>query len=620
MRVCPGIWLSICCLALLFGGAITATPLRAQNDSKKPAADVQPPDQEAKVAKLIEQLGAGEFAAREKAQADLAKIGLEAFDALNDAQHHDDVEIALRARYLVRAMQVRWHQDSDPAEVIRVLKDYGEQTETERRSRIDRLKNLVELQGLVALCRLARFETSEELSKYAALKVMDYLPELKDDKVREEAGKKIVAGAGSGKRTSTGWLRTFAKTLPDLAASIPEWEAHIKAEHELFTQFPDRTSREVVRDLYRFEVSLMQTLGREQDAVAVMRKTLGLLEGTADQLTELIDWLLDRKAWPVVQEVADRFPKPFVDNPELMYRLAEAQDQEGRKEDAKQTAAKAVALRPDDVQHHFRLGILLQQRGLFTWAENEFRYLLAHVPEDSLIQIDVRYALSEMLHDIAQELSAAEVAKGGVDLLAKNAQARELPLRPQAGWISRMHYFYALDLMEKGKMEEARKHLDEGAAADPTDADVLIALYRWPNQTPEQQAGVRKLVTAATENFEKDMEKFKKGDDAPADPFSSEKQEYATACNQYAWLVSNTFGDFDKAVRASHKSVELRQELKREVGAYYDTLGRCYFAKGELDNAIKYQTQALKFDPHSGQMKRQLALFQKAKAEKEKGK
>ena len=87
----------------------------------------------------------------------------------------------------------------------------------------------------------------------------------------------------------------------------------------------------------------------------------------------------------------------------------------------------------------------------------------------------------------------------------------------------------------------------------------------------------------------------------------------ATACNQYAWLVSNTFGDFDKAIRASHKSVEVRQELKREVGAYYDTLGRCYYAKREFDNAIKYQTQALKLDPHSGQMKRQLALFQKAK-------
>ncbi|MGI8978082.1 MAG: tetratricopeptide repeat protein [Pirellulaceae bacterium] len=604
-------WCSVCCLAASVIVVLTS-PTFAQNETKTPATEAAAgTDQEAKIAKLIEQLGAGEFAVREKAQADLAKIGLEAFDALNEAERHDDVEIALRARFLVRAMQVQWHQETDSADVIRVLRGYGEQPEPERRSRIDLLRNLDGRQGLTALCRLARFETSEELSKYAALRVLDLLPELKDDKAREDAGKKILAGCG-GKRTATAWLRTFAKTLPDLAASIPEWEVHSKAEHELFNQFPDRTSREVVRDLYRFEVSLMQTLGREQEAVAVMRKTLTLLEGTEQQLAELMDWLLERKAWPVVQEVADRFPKPFLANAELLYQLAEAQQEDGKMDQAQRTAAKALALRPDDAKEHIRLGVLLQERrGQFAWAENEFRYLLSRMPEDDR----AGYGLSEMLHDIGQELAAAEVAKAVVDLLTKSAQAQENSIRTQRAWISRMHYFYALDLLEKKNLDEARKHLDDGAAADPTDADVLIALYRWPNPTPEQQASIRKLVTAATEGFEKDMDKFKQGG-GPADPLGGDPIEYATACNQFAWLVSNTFGDFDKAVQASHKSVDLYLELRRDAGAYYDTLGRCYYAKGDLDNAIKYQTEALKLQPHSGQMKRQLALFQKAKAEK----
>ena len=606
-------WLVGCCLAVNLVVALPS-PTYAQNETKTPATEAGGgADQEAKIAKLIEQLGAGEFAAREKAQADLAKIGLEAFDAINEAQRHDDVEVALRARYLVRAMQVQWHQDSDSAEVIRVLTKYGEQSETERRSRIDRLKGLASRQGLVALCRLARFETSDELSKHAALRVLDLLPELKDEAAREDAGKKIIAGSGNGKRTATAWLRTFAKTLPDIAASIPQWEAHIKAEHELFTQFPDRTSREVVRDLYRFEVALMQGLGREPEAVAVMRKTLTLLEGTEQQLTELMDWLLERKAWPVVQEVAERFPKPFLASAELLYRLAEAQDGDGKMDVAKETAAKALALRPDDVPEHFRLGILLQERGQFTLAENELRYLLPRVTTDAYHQFRVPYALSEMLHDIGRELPAAEVAQGAVEMLAKNAQLVENSIRPQGAWISRMHYFYALDLLEQGKLEEARKHLDDGAAADPTDADVLIALYRWPNPTPEQQASIRKLVTAAAEGFEKDMEKFKQAGDTLDD---NDKGNYATACNQFAWLVGNTFGDYGKAVLASHKSVDLYLELRRDAGAYYDTLGRCYYAKGDFENAIKYQSQALLLQPHSGQMKRQLALFQKAKAEK----
>ena len=43
---------------------------------------------------------------------------------------------------------------------------------------------------------------------------------------------------------------------------------------------------------------------------------------------------------------------------------------------------------------------------------------------------------------------------------------------------------------------------------------------------------------------------------------------------------------------------------------------RCaYFAAGDLVNAIKYQSEAVRKEPHSGQMQRQLARF-KREAEK----
>jgi hypothetical protein len=47
-----------------------------------------------------------------------------------------------------------------------------------------------------------------------------------------------------------------------------------------------------------------------------------------------------------------------------------------------------------------------------------------------------------------------------------------------------------------------------------------------------------------------------------------------------------------------------------------DTLGRCYYAAGDLENAVKYQSQAVKLDQHSGQMRRQLEFFQKELAAK----
>src|SRR5687768_3867007 len=137
------------------------------------AAAAQP---EARVAALIEQLGAEDFAAREKAQAELAQLGLEAFDTLHAAQNHHDPEIALRARYLVRSMSVRWFSESDSPEVVRILKGYGDLPEAERRNRMDRLAALEKRQGVAPLCRLARFETTDPLAKYAALKVLELQP------------------------------------------------------------------------------------------------------------------------------------------------------------------------------------------------------------------------------------------------------------------------------------------------------------------------------------------------------------------------------------------------------------------------------------------------------------
>jgi tetratricopeptide (TPR) repeat protein len=74
--------------------------------------------------------------------------------------------------------------------------------------------------------------------------------------------------------------------------------------------------------------------------------------------------------------------------------------------------------------------------------------------------------------------------------------------------------------------------------------------------------------------------------------------------------VGNTTGDYDEAVRLSQRSLEIRPDYP----GYLDTLGRCYYAKGDFENAIKHQSQAVKLDPHSGQIRRQLEFFKKEQA------
>lgn len=572
---------------------------------------------ESRIAGLIQQLGAEDFAAREKAQAQLSQLGLEAFDALHVAQKSNDPEVALRAKHLVRSMSVRWFQDSDSTDVVRILKGYGDLSDSERKNRMDRLGDLENRQGVAALCRLSRFETQDPLSKYAAIKVMDQ-PEITDADARGEMGKTILSIVGHSKRAAAGWLRLYVRTLEDAGSTLADWDAATQAEHSTLARHPEATSREIVRDLYRWQVELLKRLDRPQEAVAVIRRTFSLLDGTPEEITEVVDWLIYREAWDVVQEVAQRFDAAFSDNPLLLYRLAEAQLKLGQNDKAMATADKAIALRAENWDEHFLVAFKLQERGLHRWAEREYRAVIAGTPAGAVLDFKSRFYLSELLHDQLRDEEAGQTLKVICDLMDKDEAAKEAcerALRDAESVYSRMHLFFAVALVEKKEYEAAYERLTKAAASDPTDADVLIALYRLPNQPPERVAKTKRLIEEAAKTFRDEVEEFRQASQqAPNEQFqAAQNQALATACNQLAWLVGNTFGNQDEALECSQKSLELRPDYP----GFLDTLGRCYYAKGDLENAVKYQSQAVKLDPHSGQIQRQLEFFKNELAAKE---
>jgi tetratricopeptide (TPR) repeat protein len=148
-------------------------------------------------------------------------------------------------------------------------------------------------------------------------------------------------------------------------------------------------------------------------------------------------------------------------------------------------------------------------------------------------------------------------------------------------------------------VDEERAQLDQGLDAFPTDIDVLIAAYRLPHSTPEYHRNILDLVRKAGD---------KSREDIAANP------QEAINYNQLAWLIANTEGDFDEALKFSQTSLE----LSPGEGGYYDTLGRVCFARHDYDNAVKYQTKAAELEPHYGLIARQLAYFKKVRAEQSK--
>src|SRR4029079_14825371 len=98
---------------------------------------------------------------------------------------------------------------------------------------------------------------------------------------------------------------------------------------------------------------------------------------------------------------------------------------------------------------------------------------------------------------------------------------------------------------------------------------------------------------------------------------SDAMRAFAGACNQYAWLVGNTVGDYQEAVKLSAESVKICQqipELKANLAGFLDTLGRAHYGAGDVANAGKPQSMAVALSPASSQIRRQLEFFKKEAA------
>ena len=145
----------------------------------------------------------------------------------------------------------------------------------------------------------------------------------------------------------------------------------------------------------------------------------------------------------------------------------------------------------------------------------------------------------------------------------------------------------------------------KGFAADPTDADVLIAMHRLRRADDAWVASTQQHIRQAVDIFTARFKRLR------GSGVLANRNQIASELNQMAWLVGNTVGDYEQAVADSRRSLELRPHS----AGLLDTLGRAYFTEGDVTNALKYQRRAVKLEPHSQQILRQLDEFEQAHSE-----
>jgi Tetratricopeptide repeat len=576
--------------------------------------DTSPAQLQARIERLVQQLGDKQYLVRQAAQDELCRIGPDAFDALIAAQESNDIEISSRAEYVLQLIRIQWSQGNDGPLVAQILHDYDQQPEADRLDKMQQLAMLPGNQGVGPLCRLVRFEHQPRLSKQAALLVMGQPnPTVAGWAARAKLIDAILAKCA---RPGAQWLRAYLKYQSDPAAARQDWARLVTDE---MASFDSGANLAQAADEFDVQRRLADTLALEfgggdlsQD---LMRKLIERAPSDREYVRELVDWFIAARAWAMIEETAKRFESIFHGDAVLMESLAQAQRGLGRTTEADKLSEQAAELIKGDAGVHRDAAQKFVRRGLLVAAEREYQLAIAGAPQETETTIHSQFELGELLHDQERELEAAKVLQVLIDAADNNEDVRKqlkllaLALDPRA----RLPYYYACHYQSHNQLSKANTYLDQAIKQDPLDADVLIALYQTSADDPARRTKAMELIHAADENF-RDKLKEQPSDD----------ETY----NEDAWLIGNTEGDYELAVQYSKRSIELLkqrydmyrqtapfidlsdEDIDRSEGGLDDTLAHCYAGKKDYESAVKYQRLAMEKDPHSLAIRRALADFE----------
>jgi len=247
---------------------MAATAADAPTATEAPVASQQ-------VQQLVRRLGDRDYFVRQQAQEELARLGFDAFEALEAATSDEDFEIASRASYLLRLLRAGWTTPDDSPEVKRCLADYEFSDPRTRTSKIEALAGLPEGQGLAALCRLVRYEQSVVLSKLSALKLL--AGPLGVEPIPADVAASARKALDGSKRPGAVWVVEWLRPCP------PErWAKLIEAEQELLRRAPGQSSPEIAAGLIRLQIVQLRRLGKTDEAMTAVAQLVELQRGNAE--------------------------------------------------------------------------------------------------------------------------------------------------------------------------------------------------------------------------------------------------------------------------------------------------------------------------------------------------
>jgi tetratricopeptide (TPR) repeat protein len=573
-----------------------------------------------RIAELIRQLGDPQYGRRERAAAELDSLGAAAIDQLlTAAEMSDDLEVALRASWLVESIPV--DDPGDPLAARSLLQGYKTKPLAERVVTMHWLLRLDDDAGITPLARIARLDRDATASRVAAaLLAREWTP---GDAFWPGIAERIAMALGNSQRPTARLLdslvdfsqadsaaerRAARDTARDLVALLDRSRpADVATASESLGDDSD-SSAAITRDLGRttqrlFERSLVLMLietGEVEEARDIIRSVFAeFLAHGGDDTLQTASNIADTLIWAAAHglpDVVDDIPIAGHDEvrTHFILKFAQALCERTRGNDtvAEQLARTTFEQHGMSFVDRLRAGILLQKWGAGDWASREYTAVVDdnEAPAQQQVLASVMYA--EFLHDRGRDGEAAGVLDRlvGADAGERVPALRQLDRDP-AQTRARADYFRACAAAAAGDTAAQRQDLEAAASGVAPDVDALIALYHLPDNTPEQRQATLDRIQAALARMEEEIQQV------PDDP---------NTYNEYAWLVSNTEGDFAKALRYSKRS--LRDSF--DNASYLDTLAHCHAAAGNLTAAIRTQRLAMRHEPHNRIIRLNLAAFE----------
>jgi hypothetical protein len=572
------------------------------------------------IAALVESLGADDYAQREAAAARLNALGAAAVDPLlTAAETSGDLEVALRARWLVDAIPIDAADDA-PA-VAKLLENFKRKDFGERVQVMHRLLRADDDAGIEPLARVIRLDRSVLGSRVAAaLLAREWQPH---DPVWESLRDRIAAGVGGSNRPAARFLRAVvrfsaADAAPGRDAELAEAAAALALLGRAAPDAPaarggDPTESSgggiadtTLRIFERCRLQMLLEAGRRDEALAAAEEMLAPSAAAiqdadtfGEETAATLAWLVDRGIPEAVDRLRALRPEQIGNDALVGYAAALAERARQRVDEAARLADAAFA-KPKGTNAEFvdrvQTAMLLAKWGAADWAAREYASLLEdeRAPHAQFTLSAIMFA--EFLHDQEREDEAAAclrrlmegrvaaaIARGGNQII------QQIGRDPQS-IRSRMHYFEACAAAARGDAAAQRKALEDSLRALSKDVDSLIALYALADNTPEQRADAVERVRKALEQIEAEIQSV---------------PEDANSFNEYAWLVANTEGDVQKAIRYSKHSLV----TSFDSSSYLDTLAHCQAAAGDMPAAIRTQSLALRQEPHNRTIRKNLERF-----------